>query len=635
MFDGDFLTSEEFPTAESVRDAVGALIRQTLLAKPSIKDLLDRIEYCWVLYDVSLYYRRRDANRVFVTVNANASTRRLAKQKKAQSSSVSTAEGTSAEREYLNFSHYFNFRSSIASLRPHQVMAINRGVKRKVLKKQFTVPQSWLSEFLAATAKLMGKSGCNEAKAFVANCTKTCYTKVVRPRLVSRLWNKASKLARIHAVECFATNLESLLLTAPVKGHSIIGVDPGFTNGCKYAMISAQGDILATGIFYLPQVNNSRFHVAISEFCDFAVCHRCDRIAIGNGKGSKETVAYLKCLIREKRFKDLDIRWRVVNETGSSVYSISSSAELEMPELSPNLRSAVSIARRVLDPLSEYIKIGPASLSVGMYQHDIPSSVLKTTVDMVVEQCVSFVGVDVNTCSVDLLEHVTGLNKKTAKAICEFRQKNGPFVCRYQLKCVKGVSEHAFQMCSGFVRIHGKHDDSSAAWRPNPLDATSIHPESYPIVESLLVAKRMHLMDLYDEQCRRSFVQWLSEPNDEKISLVSKCNCSISASLQFIAESLQNYGVSSVFSCSSFDLQPSADVGTIGELQRGTVLQGTVKNVTSFGVFVDVGVGRDGLIPTRLLPTAVSLRVGNEVRVSVRQVDVVKNRFDLCLIECI
>ncbi|KHJ45475.1 Tex-like protein [Trichuris suis] len=483
MFDGDFLTSEEFPTAESVRDAVGALIRQTLLAKPSIKDLLDRIEYCWVLYDVSLYYRRRDANRVFVTVNANASTRRLAKQKKAQSSSVSTAEGTSAEREYLNFSHYFNFRSSIASLRPHQVMAINRGVKRKVLKKQFTVPQSWLSEFLAATAKLMGKSGCNEAKAFVANCTKTCYTKVVRPRLVSRLWNKASKLARIHAVECFATNLESLLLTAPVKGHSIIGVDPGFTNGCKYAMISAQGDILATGIFYLPQVNNSRFHVAISEFCDFAVCHRCDRIAIGNGKGSKETVAYLKCLIREKRFKDLDIRWRVVNETGSSVYSISSSAELEMPELSPNLRSAVSIARRVLDPLSEYIKIGPASLSVGMYQHDIPSSVLKTTVDMVVEQCVSFVGVDVNTCSVDLLEHVTGLNKKTAKAICEFRQKNGPFVCRYQLKCVKGVSEHAFQMCSGFVRIHGKHDDSSAAWRPNPLDATSIHPESYPIVE--------------------------------------------------------------------------------------------------------------------------------------------------------
>ncbi|CDW60268.1 Tex N domain containing protein [Trichuris trichiura] len=229
MFDGNLFTCTEFPTAESVRDAVGALIRQMILAKPSIKNLLERIE-------------QRDPSRVFVTVNANASTQRLAKQEKAQPSASSTSsQRTSSQREYLNFSHYFKFRSSISSLKPHQVMAINRGVKRKVLKKQFTVPQSWLSEFLAETAKLMGKSGCSEAKAFVASCSKVCYTKVVRARLVNRLWNKASKRARMHAVDCFATNLESLLLTAPVKGHCIIGVDPGFVNGCKYAMISAQG----------------------------------------------------------------------------------------------------------------------------------------------------------------------------------------------------------------------------------------------------------------------------------------------------------------------------------------------------------------------------------------------------------
>uniref|UniRef100_A0A5S6Q492 YqgF/RNase H-like domain-containing protein n=1 Tax=Trichuris muris TaxID=70415 RepID=A0A5S6Q492_TRIMR len=296
MFNSRELISKEYPTEEDVRGSVALLINQMLLAKPSVKDLLNRFE-------------QRDGDHILVTVIATSSTKRLIKE--------STALGFTSEsktksdfKNVQNFSAYVNFRSRIGALKPHQVMAINRGVKAKVLRRKFTVPPTWSSEFIHEASSLTMASNCKEAKVFIVRCIHTCYKKTVQPRLIHRMWNKATKLAHSCAVECFAKNLKSLLLTEPLKGHSIVGIDPGFTHGCKYAMISPQGEILCTGVFYLPQVKNLPSESTMREFCDLVVTHRCDRIGIGNGKGGQETFVTVRGLMRQGRFKPLDVQCR-------------------------------------------------------------------------------------------------------------------------------------------------------------------------------------------------------------------------------------------------------------------------------------------------------------------------------------
>ncbi len=501
---------------------------------------------------------------------------------------------------------YYDFSQPISRLLDHQILAINRGEKEGILKPAITLPGN---EGAALVCRSALKPQLN-VSTFVRAAAEDAYDRLIFPSIQREVRSELTQRASQGAIHNFALNLKPLLMQPPVKGFVTMGLDPGYRNGCKVAVVDATGKVLDTGVVY-PTFNERKKQEAIATLSAMMRRHGVKHLAIGNGTASRETEAMAVELLRS--FPDAS--YAIVNEAGASVYSASPLAAEEFPEYDVNLRSAVSIARRLQDPLAELVKIDPKAIGVGQYQHDCPQKELDTALGAVVEDCVNAVGVDVNTASRSLLEQVSGLNSTTAKNIVAFREENGPFTSRSQLKKVPKLGPKAFEQSAGFLRIPESKE---------VLDHTGVHPESYPAAKALL--------KLLDCQDRRQLPEKLTQYGPAKAAQT----CGVGEpTLIDIAKELSKPGRDPRDELPAPILRK--DVLDMKDLKPGMELTGTVRNVIDFGVFVDIGVHQDGLVhisevaDRRLRHPSEAVKVGDVVKVVVLSVDEKRHRISLSM----
>ncbi|XP_057165196.1 S1 RNA-binding domain-containing protein 1 isoform X4 [Ursus arctos] len=595
-----------------------------------------------------------------------------------QSSLAKVSSKKVNEKDVDKFLLYQNFSCNIRNIQHHQILAINRGENLKILTVKVNISDGVKNEFCRWCIQNRWRPrgfARPELMKILHNSLDDSFKRLIYPLLCREFRAKLTSDAEKESVMMFGRNLRQLLLTSPVPGRTLMGVDPGYKHGCKLAIISPTSQILHTDVVYLHCGQGFREAEKIKRLL---LNFNCSTVVIGNGTACRETEAYFADLIMKNYFAPLDVVYCIVSEAGASIYSVSPEANKEMPGLDPNLRSAVSIARRVQDPLAELVKIEPKHIGVGMYQHDVSQTLLKATLDSVVEECVSFVGVDINICSEVLLRHIAGLNANRAKNIIEWREKNGPFINREQLKKVKGLGPKSFQQCAGFIRINqdyvrtfcssqqtesagqvqgvavtssagvevtnekqGKKKSKTAVnvvLKPNPLDQTCIHPESYDIAMRFLSFIRGTLYEIGKPEMEQKINSFLEKEGIEKIA----------ESLQTTVHTLQVI-IDGLSQPESFDFRTDFDkpdfkrsIVCLEDLQVGTVLTGKVENATLFGIFVDIGVGRSGLIPIRNVTEAklsktkkrrsLGLGPGERVEVQVLNIDIPRSRITLDLI---
>ncbi|XP_032596019.1 S1 RNA-binding domain-containing protein 1 isoform X2 [Drosophila grimshawi] len=380
------------------------------------------------------------------------------------------------------FENYFNFQSDIKTIKPHQTLAINRGEKHKFLIVKVETNnylKNDLMRFISDQYMSQGLQYPLRREVF-SRALEECFTKKLHPLLCRQVRVELKEKATRAAIEVFGKNLKQLLLMTPLKGERILGIDPGFTNGCKLALVSETADVLETGVIY-PHGRHSNLQGAKQKLVQLLSAYNCRVIALGNGTACRETEMWLTSLFQAGILDGRSIRYSIVNENGASIYSCSDVATKEFPKMDMNEISAVSIARRLNDPLSEYVKIEPRHLGVGMYQHDVNEKMLTETLNDVVSECVSYVGVDLNTASLSVLKHIAGLSEKKAEKIIEHRTQKGPFQTRKDLLSVRSIGEKTFVQCAGFVRIEPL---SVGGKLSNPLDCTWVHPESYKVADA-------------------------------------------------------------------------------------------------------------------------------------------------------
>ena len=504
---------------------------------------------------------------------------------------------------------YYDFCQPIPRLLDHQILAINRGEKEGILKPAVTLTGN---EGAALVCRAALKPTA-QVSAFVRTAAEDAYDRLIFPAIQREVRNELSDRAYAGAIANFALNLKPLLMQPPVKGFVTMGLDPGYRNGCKVAVVDATGKVLDTAVVY-PTFNERKKQEAITILSGLMRKHGVRHIAIGNGTASRETEAMAVEMLRA--FPEAS--YAIVNEAGASVYSASPLAAEEFPEYDVNLRSAVSIARRLQDPLAELVKIDPKAIGVGQYQHDCPQRELDAALGGVVEDCVNNVGVDANTASRSLLQQVSGLTAVTAKNIVAYREDNGPFTSRTQLKKVPKLGPKAFEQCAGFLRIPESKE---------VLDNTGVHPESYPAAKALLellgVKKGESLTGL-----------------DEKLAAYglgkAAAACGVGEpTLADIARELAKPGRDPRDELPAPVLRK--DVLEMKDLKPGMELTGTVRNVIDFGVFVDIGVHQDGLVHIsevcnkRLRHPSEMVKVGDIVKVVVLSVDEKRHRISLSM----
>ena len=516
---------------------------------------------------------------------------------------VCKAEDSDAESVYTL---YYDFNQPIARLLDHQILAINRGEKEGILKVSVTLPGN---EGAALVCRAALKPQLN-VSAFVRTAAEDSFERLIFPSIQREIRNELTDRASQGAIHNFALNLKPLLMQPPVKGFVTMGLDPGYRNGCKVAVVDPTGKVLDTAVVY-PTFSEKKKQEAIAILSGIMRKHNVKHIAIGNGTASRETEAMTVEMLRS--FPDAS--YAIVNEAGASVYSASPLAAEEFPNYDVNLRSAVSIARRLQDPLAELVKIDPKAIGVGQYQHDCPQKELDAALGAVVEDCVNAVGVDVNTASRSLLEQVSGLNSTTARNIVAYREENGPFTGRSQLKKVPKLGPKAFEQCAGFLRIPESKE---------VLDNTGVHPESYPAAKALL-----KLLNTGD---RTSLPQQLESYGTARAAE----SCGIGEpTLIDIARELSKPGRDPRDELPSPVLRK--DVLEMKDLKPGMELTGTVRNVIDFGVFVDIGVHQDGLVHIsevanrRLHHPSEAVKVGDIVKVVVLSVDEKRHRISLSM----
>ena len=516
---------------------------------------------------------------------------------------VCKAEDSDAESVYTL---YYDFNQPIARLMDHQILAINRGEKEGILKVSVTLPGN---EGAALVCRAALKPQLH-VSAFVRTAAEDSYERLIFPSIQREIRNELTDRASQGAIHNFALNLKPLLMQPPVKGFVTMGLDPGYRNGCKVAVVDPTGKVLDTAVVY-PTFSEKKKQEAIAILSGIMRKHNVRHIAIGNGTASRETEAMTVEMLRS--FPDAS--YAIVNEAGASVYSASPLAAEEFPNYDVNLRSAVSIARRLQDPLAELVKIDPKAIGVGQYQHDCPQKELDAALGAVVEDCVNAVGVDVNTASRSLLEQVSGLNSTTAKNIVAYREENGPFTGRSQLKKVPKLGPKAFEQCAGFLRIPESKE---------VLDNTGIHPESYPAAKALL-----KLLNTGD---RTSLPQQLESYGTARAAE----SCGVGEpTLIDIAKELSKPGRDPRDELPAPILRK--DVLEMKDLKPGMELTGTVRNVIDFGVFVDIGVHQDGLVHIsevtnrRLHHPSEAVKVGDIVKVVVLSVDEKRHRISLSM----
>ena len=501
---------------------------------------------------------------------------------------------------------YYDFSQSIQRLLDHQILAINRGEKEGVLKVTVALPGN---EGAALVCRAALKPTM-QVSALVKAAAEDAYDRLIFPSIQREIRNALTDRASQGAIHNFALNLKPLLMQPPVKGFVTMGLDPGYRNGCKVAVVDATGKVLDTSVVY-PTFSEKKKQEAIAVLSGLMRKHGVKHIAIGNGTASRETEAMAVELLRS--FPEAS--YAIVNEAGASVYSASPLAAEEFPNYDVNLRSAVSIARRHQDPLAELVKIDPKAIGVGQYQHDCPQKELDEALGAVVEDCVNAVGVDANTASRSLLEQVSGLNSTTAKNIVAYREENGPFTGRSQLKKVPKLGPKAFEQCAGFLRIPESKE---------LLDNTGVHPESYPAAKALL--KLLPCQDI------RELPQKLEQYGAKKAAEL----CGVGEpTLRDIAKELAKPGRDPRDELPKPLLRK--DVLEMKDLKPGMVLTGTVRNVIDFGVFVDIGVHQDGLVHIsevcnrRLKHPSEMVSVGDVVDVVVLSVDEQRHRISLSM----
>ena len=506
---------------------------------------------------------------------------------------------------------YYDFSAPVSRLQDHQILAMNRGEKEGFLKPAPAIPAG-VGSALVCHAALNRKN----PSSFVRRAAEDAFDRLIEPSVSREIRAALTERAGQGAIRNFALNLRPLLMQPPVKGFVTMGLDPGYRNGCKVAVVDPTGKVLDTAVVY-PTFSENHKRKAIDTLSQLMRRHGVRHIAIGNGTASRETEAMAVELL--KSFPDA--AYAMVNEAGASVYSASELAAEEFPDFDVNLRSAVSIARRLQDPLAELVKIDPKAIGVGQYQHDCPQKELSAALDAVVEDCVNAVGVDLNTASASLLRRVSGLTATTAKNIVTYREENGPFTSRAQIKKVPKIGPKAFEQCAGFLRVSESKEI---------LDRTGVHPESYTAAAELLkfcgYTKKDIPAGLTDLNAR---MEQLGVDN-----LAQSCKVGVPTLLD-IARELQKPGRDPREDLPKPVLRK--DVLDIKDLQKGMILTGTVRNVIDFGAFVDIGVHQDGLVHIsqianrRLNHPSEAVKVGDIVKVMVLDVDEKRHRISLTI----
>ena len=512
---------------------------------------------------------------------------------------------------------YYDFEQALSRLQGHQILAINRGEKEGVLKVSVTLDRD---QSLPLLRRAVVKPG-SPAMEFIKSAAEDAYDRLIFPSLEREARSLLTEQANEGAIGQFALNLKPLLMQPPVKGKVTMGLDPGYRMGCKVAVVDGTGKVLDTAVVY-PTYGERQEREAIAVLAGLITKHGVENIAIGNGTASRETEQMAVKLIRQVNEAGAHVSYMIVSEAGASVYSASKLAAEEFPQFDVNLRSAVSIARRLQDPLAELVKIDPKAIGVGQYQHDMPPKQLDEALGGVVEDCVNAVGVDINTASPSLLQRVAGLNGTTAKNVVAYREENGPFTSRAQIKKVPKLGPKAFQQCAGFLRV----PESKSV-----LDNTAVHPESYDAAKALLELMGYTLADVKDEK-------------------LSDLPARLKAYGEAKAAAAVGTGVPTLRDITAELLKPGRDVRDelpqpilrtdvmeMKDLKPGMVLTGTVRNVIDFGAFVDIGVHQDGLVHISQIsskfikhPSEV-LTVGDVVKVVVLDVDEKKNRISLSI----
>ena len=520
-----------------------------------------------------------------------------------------TLRSLAATEEDSVYRLYYDFEQPLSRIQGHQILAINRGEKERMLSAAILLDRELALPLLRRAVVKPGSA----AMEFVKAAAEDAYDRLIYPSLEREMRAALTDKASEGAIKMFALNLKPLLMQPPVKGHVTMGLDPGYAHGCKVAVIDATGKVLDTTVVY-PTYGERQKNEAITKLAQLVKKHGVEHIAIGNGTASRETEQMTVELIHRVGG---GLSYMIVSEAGASVYSASKLAAEEFPQFDVNLRSAVSIARRLQDPLAELVKIDPKAIGVGQYQHDMPQKELDASLNAVVEDCVNAVGVDLNTASPSLLTRVAGLNGTIAKNIVAFREENGVFTTRRQLLKVAKLGPKAFEQCAGFLRVPESK---------NVLDNTGVHPESYDAAKGLLELLGATPKDARDLPAR------LNAYGAEKAAVALGVGV---PTLRDIAKELSKPGRDPRDELPAPILR--TDVLDIKDLKPGMVLTGTVRNVIDFGVFVDIGVHQDGLVHISqvcnkfIKHPSEAVAVGDVVKVVVLDVDEKKHRISLSM----
>ncbi|MUG86783.1 S1 RNA-binding domain-containing protein [Paenibacillus timonensis] len=523
------------------------------------------------------------------------------------------SEAKTPEEESV-YEMYYNYREAAKKMPSHRILAMNRGERENVLKVSLEVDAEAICRYIAGQV-IRGRSATEDVLRAVID---DAYKRLIAPSIEREVRGELTEKAEAQAISIFAGNLRSLLLQPPVRGKNVLGVDPAYRTGCKLAVVDDTGKLLEVAVTY-PTPPNNKKREAAAKFHELIDKYGVELIVIGNGTASRETEQFVAEVIAERKGKDRELAYLIVNEAGASVYSASRLAQEEFPDLDVAERSAASIARRLQDPLAELVKIEPKAIGVGQYQHDVSQKHLDESLKNVVESAVNHVGVDVNTASPALLSYVSGVNATTAKNIVKFREENGRFKSRKQLQKVPRLGAKTFEQCVGFLRIDGGE---------HPLDKTPIHPESYDVVTRLFAELGVSLNQLGSKELNEKLAGL--DPGE----LAPRLEVGV-PTLRDILESLQRPGRDPreelplpIF---------RTDVLKIEDLVPGMELQGTVRNVIDFGAFVDIGIKNDGLVHISQLSNGYVkhpmdvVSVGDNVTVWVLNVDIKKGRVGLTM----
>ncbi len=517
------------------------------------------------------------------------------------------AKGKEKEEAAAKYRDYFDFSEPLKRCTSHRMLALLRGEAEGILKVSIAPAEDDLCTERLQRQFVRGNNACSQQ---IAEAVADAYKRLLKPAIETEFFSSSKEKADEEAIRVFAGNLRQLLLAAPLGQKRVMGIDPGFRTGCKVVCLDAQGALLHNEAIY-PHPPKSEYQQAARKLVKLVEQYKIEAIAIGNGTASRETEQF----VTSQRY-DREVQVFVVSEDGASIYSASKTAREEFPEYDVTVRGAVSIGRRLMDPLAELVKIDAKSIGVGQYQHDVDQTKLKASLDQTVESCVNLVGVNVNTASKHLLTYVSGLGPVLAQNIVDYRTQNGAFHSRRELLKVPRMGAKAFEQCAGFLRISGAE---------NPLDNSAVHPESYPIVEKMAKDLKCTVTDLINRKELRSRIQ-IEKYVTDTVGLPT---------LTDIMQELDKPGRDPRQQIEVFQFDPN--VRTIDDLKEGMELPGIVTNITNFGCFVDIGIKENGLVHVSQLadkfvsdPTTV-VSIHQHVRVKVLSIDHERKRIQLTM----